>query len=614
MSPEETPTTAVEERTQPARTGKGRATRKTAPKALVLPQTLTVKRLSELTRLNPIDVVKQLMRNGIMASVNQVIDFEVASLVTSAYGLKVSPEEEAAPAKGQSSLGTPDDADQSGLVSRPPVVTILGHVDHGKTTLLDTIRKSRITEGEVGGITQHIGAYQVQGRGKTITFLDTPGHEAFTAIRARGASVTDIAVLVVAADDGVMPQTVEALDHVKAAGAPIVVAINKMDRPEADPERVKRQLGEQSLVLEEWGGDVITVPISATEGQGIDDLLENILVVAELADLKANPTRPATGVVIEAKLDKARGPLATVLVQNGTLRVGDCVLAGTSFGRVKAIVTELGQRLTEATPSVPVEVMGFSSLPEAGDRFEIVPSEKYARGRVAQQLRDKEIEYTVTQVLSLEEIHTRISEGEVKELNLVLKADVQGSIEAVRSALEQLDTGKAKVHVLHAGSGTITESDVLLASASKAIIIGFATSTQPGVERLADREGVEIRHYEIIYRLVEDVEKALRGILESTTQEVISGHAEVRAIFPVSRGGSIAGCMVTDGRITRGAMVRVLRNSGVVLDATISSLRHFKQDVNEMAAGFECGVTIVGYADIREGDVLETYHRERARA
>ena len=613
MSPEETPTTAVEERKQPTKTGKARQPRKAAPRVLVLPQTLTVKRLSELTRLNPIDVVKQLMRNGIMASVNQVIDFEVATLVTSAYGFKVSPEEEAAPAKGPSPE-TQDDADQSGLVTRSPVVTILGHVDHGKTTLLDTIRRSRITAGEVGGITQHIGAYQVHGKGQTITFLDTPGHEAFTAIRARGARVTDIAILVVAADDGVMPQTVEALDHVKAAGVPIVVAINKMDRPEADPERVKRQLGEHSLVLEEWGGDVITLPISATEGQGIDELLENILVVAELAELKADPNRPATGVVIEAKLDKTRGPLATVLVQNGTLRVGDCLLAGAAFGRVKAMVTELGQRLTEAIPSVPVEVMGFNSLPEAGDRFEIVPSERDARDRVAQQVRDREIDHTVTQVMTLEEIHTRITEGDVRELNLVLKADVQGSIEAVRSSIEQLDGGKAKVRVLHAASGIITESDVLLASASKAIIIGFATSTQPGVERLADREGVEIRHYDIIYRLIEDVEKALKGILESTTQEVISGHAEVRAIFPVRRGGGIAGCMVTDGRITRGAMVRVLRNNEIIHEGSISSLRHFKQDVNEMTSGFECGVSIVGYGDIQEGDVLETYHRERARA
>ena len=588
--------------------------RKAAPKTVVLPQTMTVKHLAELTRISPIDTIKQLMRNGIMVSLNQVIDFEVATLVTSAFGVRVKPEDGATPSAAASREDA-DVVDPSRLVTRPPVVTILGHVDHGKTTLLDTIRRSRVASGEVGGITQHIGAYQVTYNDKEVTFLDTPGHEAFTAIRARGASVTDIAVLIVAADDGVMPQTVEAMDHAKAAGVPIVVAVNKMDRPEADLDRVKRQLGERSLVLEEWGGDVILVPISATQGDGIDDLLENVQVVAELADLKADPERPASGVVIEAKLDKTRGPLATVLVQQGTLRVGDNVLAGTAFGRVRALLSDVGHRVKEATPSVPVEVMGFDPLPEAGDLFTVVASEKAARDMVGERLRERDIEHSTNRALTLEEVYTKVDTGEVKELNLVVKADVQGSVEAVSSALERLENDKVKVRILHGGSGTITESDVLLASASKAIIIGFGTSTQPGVDRLAEREGVEIRHYDIIYRLVEDVEKALRGILESTYREVTVGHAEIRAIFSMGgRRGKIAGCMVTDGRITRNALTRVLRDGQVVHSGSISSLRHFKEEVNEMAAGFECGVGLGGYTDFQEGDVLEVYRRERATA
>ena len=588
--------------------------RKAAPKTVVLPQTMTVKHLAELTRISPIDTIKQLMRNGIMVSLNQVIDFKVATLVTSAFGVRVKPEDGATPSAAASREDA-DVVDPSRLVTRPPVVTILGHVDHGKTTLLDTIRRSRVASGEVGGITQHIGAYQVTYNDKEVTFLDTPGHEAFTAIRARGASVTDIAVLIVAADDGVMPQTVEAMDHAKAAGVPIVVAVNKMDRPEADLDRVKRQLGERSLVLEEWGGDVILVPISATQGDGIDDLLENVQVVAELADLKADPERPASGVVIEAKLDKTRGPLATVLVQQGTLRVGDNVLAGTAFGRVRALLSDVGHRVKEATPSVPVEVMGFDPLPEAGDLFTVVASEKAARDMVGERLRERDIEHSTNRALTLEEVYTKVDTGEVKELNLVVKADVQGSVEAVSSALERLENDKVKVRILHGGSGTITESDVLLASASKAIIIGFGTSTQPGVDRLAEREGVEIRHYDIIYRLVEDVEKALRGILESTYREVTVGHAEIRAIFSMGgRRGKIAGCMVTDGRITRNALTRVLRDGQVVHSGSISSLRHFKEEVNEMAAGFECGVGLGGYTDFQEGDVLEVYRRERATA
>ena len=611
MSPEAPQTTVAEEKKRPVGSERKGQGRKIAPKAVLLPQAMTVKYLAEITRISPIDAIKQLMRNGIMVSINQVIDFEVATLVTSAFGVKVKPEGDAASAP-QQALRALEETDPSRLVARPPVVTILGHVDHGKTTLLDTIRRTKVAAGEIGGITQHIGAYQVKYKDKEIAFLDTPGHEAFTAIRARGARVTDIAVLIVAADDGVMPQTIEALDHAKAAGVPIVVALNKMDKPDADPDRAKRQLGEQGLILEEWGGDVITVPISATQGDGIEELLENVLVVAEVADLKADPERPASGVVIEARLDKTRGPLASALIQNGTLRIGDYVLAGTAYGRVKALVNDMGRRIKEAMPSVPVEIMGFSPAPEAGDTFVVVPNEKAARDIAEERQREKEMARSSVRALTLEEVYTRINTGEVKELNLVIKADVQGSVEAVSSALERLADEKVKVRILHAGSGTITESDVLLASASKAIIIGFTTPTQLGVEALAEREGVEIRHYDIIYRLVEDVENALKGILEATYREVVQGRAEVRAVFTMGRRGKVAGCMVTEGRISRGAMVRVIRNGEVVNEGTISSLRHFKEDVNEMTAGFECGVGLTGYSDFQEGDVLETYRREKA--
>ena len=612
MSPQGRQTTVAEAGSQRTKSERKVQERKTAPKTVVLPPTLTVKRLAELTRISSIDTIKQLMRNGIMVSMNQVIDFEVATMVTSAFGIRVKPEEGTSP-RISSSVRTSEEADPSRLVTRSPVVTILGHVDHGKTTLLDTIRRSRIVDGEVGGITQHIGAYQVNYKDKEITFLDTPGHEAFTSIRARGASVTDIAVLVVAADDGVMPQTVEALNHAKAANVPITVAINKMDRPDADPDRVKRQLGENGLVLEEWGGDVITVPISATKGDGIDDLLENILAVAELSELKADPNRPGAGVIIEAKLDKTRGSLATVLVQNGTLHIGDHVLVGTAWGRVRAMFNESGERVTEAAPSVPVEMTGFNSVPASGDILVVVPNEKTARDIAEERLRERELGRSNVRALTLEEIHTRIKTGEVKELNLVIKADVQGSVEAVLSSLEHLDSSKGRARILHAGTGTVTEGDVLLASASKAIVIGFCTSIQQGVERLADREGVEIRQYDIIYRLVEDIEKALEGVLETTYREVIQGHAEVRAIFSVGKRVKIAGCMVTEGRVSRSAMVRLLRNGEVIHEGTVSSLRHFKEEVNEMAAGFECGLGLAAFTDIQEGDVLETYRREKGR-
>ena len=597
---------------QPQRGEKRTSTKKAPAKVLVIPDIVSVKRLAELTRVSSVDVIKQLMRNGIMASMNQLIDYEVATLVTSAFGIKTKREEQSA-ASAKVVQDADEDVDTSNLEIRPPVVTILGHVDHGKTTLLDTIRKSKITASEVGGITQHVGAYTVNYNDKDITFLDTPGHEAFTAIRARGARVTDVAVLVVAADDGVMPQTVEALDHAKAAGVSIIVAINKMDMPDADPDRVKRQLGEQGLVLEEWGGDIITVPISAMQGDGIDDLLENIQAVAEMSEFKADSSKAAVGTVVEAKLDKTRGPMATLLVQDGTLRVGDNILAGTTGGRVRALASDIGERIKEAGPSVPVVMMGFSGLPEAGDTFMVVTNEKAAKEVQDERLRQKDSERASMRALTLEELYTKINTGEVKELNLILKADVQGSVEAVTQALEQLDEAQARVRILHAASGTITESDILLAAASKAIVIGFATSTQPGIDRMAEREGVEIRHYGIIYHLIEDIEKALAGILDATYHDVVQGHAAIRTIFPMGRRGKIAGCMVSDGRMTRSSMVRVSRDGQVLHEGTIASLRRFKEEVNEVANGYECGIGLAGYTDFQEGDILETYRREKGR-
>ncbi len=586
--------------------------RKAAPKVYVIPDTLSVKRLAEITQISSVDVIKQLMRNGIMASMNQLIDYDVATLVTSAFGIKTRREEQGAAGANTGADGTVEE-DAGILEPRPPIVTILGHVDHGKTTLLDTIRKSKVTESEAGGITQHIGAYMVNYKDQDITFLDTPGHEAFTAIRARGAQVTDVAILLVAADDGVMPQTVEAMDHAKAAGVPMIVAVNKIDRPDSDLDRVKRQLGEQGLLLEEWGGDTIVVPVSALKGDGIDDLLENILVVSEISEYKADPSKSATGTVVEAKLDKNRGPLATLLVQSGTLRVGDYVTAGTTGGKVRALASDVGKRLTEAGPSTPVVMMGFSGLPEAGDIFSVASSERAARDQQDERLRQKEIERVSMRALTLEELQSRMDSGEIKELNLILKADVQGSVEAVCQALEQLNEAEARVRILHAASGTITESDILLASASNAIVIGFSTTTQPGIERLAEREGVEVRHYGIIYHLIEDIEKALAGILDATFHEVVQGRAAIRAIFPMGRRGKIAGCMVTDGRITRGSMVRVTRDGQVVHEGTISSLRHFKEEVNEIANGYECGVGLANYTEFQEGDILESYRQEKGR-
>ena len=586
--------------------------RRAQSRALVLPETMTVQYLAEVLNQNPIDVIKQLMRNGIMASMNQVIDYQVATLVSTALGIRTSMAEAPTAAKGPAAKGAATE-DAADLVVRPPVITVLGHVDHGKTSLLDSIKNSKVADREVGGITQHIGAYQVESNGHPITFLDTPGHAAFTAIRARGARVTDIAVLVVAADDGIMPQTLEAINHAKAAEVPIVVAINKMDLPGADPERVKRQLSEQELLVEDWGGDVISVDVSAKTGDGIDNLLENLLLVAEIGELKANPNKPAQGVVIEAKLDRKRGPSTTVLVQEGTLNIGDFIVAGGAYGRVKAMSDDQGKPIRSVLPGYPAEVLGFSSVPEAGDQLTVATNER--EGRSLAEASGKSNAGTSGQgrALTLEEVVNQVGTDEVKELNLVVKADVQGSVEAVRGALERLVDEDATVRVLHSGSGAVTESDILLASASEAIVISFSIGAEPSAERLADRMGVEIRHYNIIYQLIDDVEKALHGMLDPVYTDVIVGRAEVREIFEGRRGTQIAGCRVSEGRMVRNGDVRVVRDGAVVEDSTISSLRHFREEVNEMNAGTECGIVLQGFNDFQEGDILEVHRQERGR-
>ena len=607
-------TAAVEEQSRGQRPRRERGERRSGgqSRALVLPSTMTVQYLAEVLNQSPIDVIKQLMRNGIMASMNQVIDYQVATLVTSAFGVRTSmaPEDSSTSVKASNIA---EGGEEQDLVTRPPVVVVMGHVDHGKTSLLDYIKNSHVADREVGGITQHMGAYQVEASGSPITFLDTPGHAAFTAIRARGARVTDIAVLVVAADDGIMPQTVEAINHAKAAEVPIVVAINKMDLPGADPERVKRQLSENELLVEDWGGDIISVNVSARTGDGIDDLLENLQLVAEISELKANPDKPGSGVIIEAKLDRKRGPCATVLVVDGTLAVGDYVVAGNAAGRVRALIDDKGQNIEEVLPGSPAEILGFGSLPEAGDRLDVALNEREARTTVARRERSQSSRLTQSRALSLEEVVNRVDLGEVKELNLVLKADVQGSLEAIRQSLERLVDEDAKVRVLHTAVGTVTESDVLLASASEGIIISFSVGSEPSAERLADRMGVEIRPYNIIYQLIDDVELALHGMLEPVYAEVVVGRAEIREIFDGRRGTQIAGCRVMDGRMVRNGAVRVTREGENITQTTISSLRHFREEVNEMNAGTECGIILQGFNDFQTGDILEVYRQERTR-
>jgi len=576
---------------------------------LALPPSLTVKHLADLLGISSIEAIKHLMRKGIMASINQVIDYDSAAAVASDLGRKPvlkQEEERETPIAKQAPVSKKEAKAQK---PRPPVITILGHVDHGKTSLLDAIRHSNITDSEVGEITQHIGAYQVTVDKQKITFIDTPGHEAFTMMRARGAKVTDIAVLVIAADDGIMPQTLEAMDHVRAAEVPIVVAVNKIDKSNADPERVKQQLAEQGLVIEEWGGDVIAIPISAKTGEGLSDLLEHLLIVAELAELKANPDLAAKGVVIEAKLDNTKGVLATLLVQNGTLNVGDTVVVGnTHWGRIKAMFDDDGKRVKSAGPSMPVEIMGLNELPRPGDTFTVVANEREARTLVDEFQAEKQM--LKARSPTLDDISAQIRAGEAKGLNLIIKADVQGSIEPIKSSLGRLESDEVKVRVIHSGSGSITESDVMLAIASGAIIIGFNTRPEPRAKRVADSEGVEIRSYQIIYKLIEDIEKTITGMLEPTYIDVTEGHAEVRALFTV-RAGKIAGCYVTDGKVRRGSPGRVLRHGQPVHESSVNSLKHFKDNVSEMSAGAECGIGIEGFSDFAIGDIIEFYRKEK---
>ncbi|MBI4297938.1 MAG: translation initiation factor IF-2 [Chloroflexi bacterium] len=570
-----------------------------------LPHALTVAQLAERLGHSPIDVIKALIKEGIMATINQVVDFEVASKVALGFGMQAQVE-----AKSTAAVHPRLAFEEGGRAHpRPPVVTIMGHVDHGKTTLLDAIRQSDVAATEAGGITQHIGAYQVEVNGQKITFLDTPGHEAFTAMRARGARVTDIAILVVAADDGVMPQTVEAIDHARAAGVPIVVALNKVDKPEANSERAKTQLGEHGLLLEEWGGDVICVPVSAKQKLGLEDLLENILVVAEVAELRADPSRPAQGTVIEASLDPARGTVATVLVQNGTLKTADVVVAGDTWGRVKAMFDDRGRRLRRAEPSTPVEVLGLNQVPQAGDVFEVATEERIARQLI--EKRHAERLAAAPHASSLRDIYAQASLGQAKELSVILKADVQGSIEPIRDSLERLATDKLQVRVIHSATGNISESDVMLAVASSGIILGFNTRVEAGARRLAEAEGVDIRLYDVIHSLVDDVSKALQGLLEPVSVEVVLGHGEVRAVFSLGRSAKVAGVFVSDGRLQRGARVRVLRQGQLLRETAIASLRRIKEDAREVAAGFECGVGLEGFADFEEGDVLEAFVVEK---
>lgn len=593
--------------------------RQNGRKEIEIPASITVRELAALMSVSPIDVIKVLMHNGIMASINQRIDYETAALVAHEFGFEPREQRppEAAEAEGPSLLWERLYAgeDPSKLKPRPPVVVVLGHVDHGKTTLLDAIRRTNVAAQEVGQITQRIGAYQVEYNGRKITFLDTPGHEAFTQMRARGAQVTDIAVLVVAADDGVMPQTREALAHARAARLPVIVALNKIDKPTANVERVMSQLSELGLVPQEYGGDTIVVKVSAKQRIGIEDLLEAILLVAETREIRANPDRPAVGTVIDARVDK-RGPVATLLVQNGTLKQGDIIVAGATYGRVRAMFDDRGRPLKKAPPSTPVEVLGLSDVPEAGDFFEVVESERQARELAERRAAERQRQRQVRR-MSLEDLYRRMQAGKVREFNVIVKTDVQGSIEPIISLLQRLVEKQARdqlqLNVLHADAGEVSVSDVTLAAASDAIIIGFNVPVDAAAKRLAENEGVDIRLYNVIYHIEEDLEKALKGMLAPTIQERILGRAEVRQVFKV-RGGQVAGCYVRDGEIRRNALVRVLRGGQKIHEGRIASLKRYKDDVTEVRAGYECGVGLEGFHDFATGDILECFIREEIAA
>ena len=582
--------------------------------AIEIPSSITVKELSELLGVNAADVIRELIKSGIFASINQPLDRDTASLVTGELGFEVAEARQPEQAEGNGEAPTPEAAkevlfeedDASLLQPRAPIVTVMGHVDHGKTSLLDAMRTTSVAAGERGGITQHIGASEINKDGRRVVFLDTPGHEAFTQMRARGAKVTDIAVLVVAADDGVMPQTLEAIDHARAAKVPIVVAVNKIDKPDANPERVKTELSEHAVVIEEFGGDVPLVPVSARTGAGLDDLLDTILIVADVQELKANPKRSAVGTVVEAELDKGRGPVATVLVQTGTLKVGDVVVVGDTYGRVRALQNSRGDRVTRAGPSSPAVVLGLAEVPAAGDILRVVVDEKAARAMIEERRAGAAPDQAGR--ATLEDLYRQIQAGQTKELRVILKADVQGSLGAIRHALEQVQTEEVRINVLHEGTGDITDNDILLASASNAIAVGFNTKVDPQARRTAEAEGVDVRLYDIIYQLTDEMGAALRGLLEPEEVEVVEGRAEVRQIFRAGRN-VIAGCYVTDGRIVRTG-ARVYRGGKLLATDRIESLRRFRDDVREVAAGYECGIGLASFNEPEEGDIIECFSQQ----
>lgn len=571
-----------------------------------IPASISVKELAEVLGKKGSDLVMALMKKGQMLNINATLDFDTAAAIAEDYNVILEQEEEKDILE---TVFAEEEDDEKDLKERPPVVVVMGHVDHGKTSLLDAIRHSNVTKGEAGGITQHIGAYTVQIDGKPITFLDTPGHEAFTAMRMRGAQITDIAILVVAADDGVMPQTVEAINHAKAAGVEIIVAINKMDKPSANPDRVKQELVEYGLVAEDWGGQTICVPVSAVTKDGLDSLLEMIILVAEMKELKANPNKNARGAIVEAQLDKGRGPVATVLVQNGTLQVGDPIVAGAAYGKIRAMTDDKGRRVKKAGPSTPVEILGLSEVPSAGDSFYVAENDKQAR-QVAESIIAKNRENMIKetpQKVSLDDLFSQIQSGNMKELNIVVKADVQGSVEAVRQSLERLSNEEVRVRIIHGGVGAITESDVMLASASNAIIIGFNVRPEPAAKAFADEEKVDVRLYRVIYNAIEDITAAMKGLLAPVFEEQVLGHAEVRQLFKASGVGTIAGSYVKDGKFVRNCQVRIIRDGIVVYEGDLESLKRFKDDVKEVAAGYECGLVFKKFNDVKEGDWIEAY-------
>jgi translation initiation factor IF-2 len=577
---------------------------------------MTVKELADELSVNPTNVIREMMKHNVLATINQQIDYDTAAIVAIGLGFEVS---EAVPDieldLGEAMVAEQEVSGSGRVATRPPVVTIMGHVDHGKTKLLDTIRKANVIATEAGGITQHIGAYQVELQGKRITFLDTPGHEAFTAMRARGAQVTDLVILVVAADDGVMPQTVEALSHAQAAEVPIIVAINKMDKEDANPDRVMTQLSERSLVPTQWGGDTEFIPLSARSGEGIQTLLETIILVAEIAEFKANPDRSATGTIVEAEMDRNRGPIATALIQNGTLNLRDYVVAGATWGRVRAMSDDKGRKLRKAEPSTPVEILGLTDVPRAGDTLIVTPDEQTAKQVAEQRARMRRFEESAQGIksISLDDLFAQIQAGKIKELRIILKADVQGSLEAITQTISKLSTDQVKVSVLHRATGGITESDVQLASASDAIIIGFNVRPDATAKRAADKNRVDIRFYDIIYKLSEDIENAMVGMLDPTYHDVTDGYAEVRAVFRLPKNEQAAGIMVTEGRVTRNSQVRMLRGGAVIYDGTISALKRFKDDVREVTQGYECGISLTNFNDFQEGDTMEFYRKEQVK-